>query len=354
MTRRLVARLDNLGDVVLAGPAVRAVAASGGPVTFLAGPAGAPAARLLPGVDDIIVFDAPWVSFDPPSVEPGALVAFKQSVAERGIDEAVILTSFHQSPLPLALLLRTAGVRHVAATSVDYPGSLLDVRHPYLPELHEVEQSLSLCRAAGHVLPPGDDGRLRLDPTALVPSARPVTRGRRYVVVHPGASVPARGLPDRAATDAAAALAGAGFDVIVTGAPADTDAADRIVAASGSAHVHSTAGTTDVDGLVQIVAGADVVVTGNTGAAHVAAAVGTPVVEAFAPVVDPHRWRPWMVPHILLGDPDVACAGCRSRQCPIAGQPCLAPFTADAVLEAVELLTSPGTPMATGRAGVTG
>src|SRR3712207_7032811 len=44
------------------------------------------------------------------------------------VDEALVLTSFHQSALPVALLLRLAGVPTIAAYSDDYPGSLLDVR----------------------------------------------------------------------------------------------------------------------------------------------------------------------------------------------------------------------------------
>ena len=52
MTRTvLVARLDSVGDVLVQGPLVRAVAAGADRVVFLAGPAGAEAARLLPGVD---------------------------------------------------------------------------------------------------------------------------------------------------------------------------------------------------------------------------------------------------------------------------------------------------------------
>ncbi len=46
-----------------------------------------------------------------------------------GCTDALILTSFHQSPLPTALLLRLAGISRIAAISTDYPGALLDVRH---------------------------------------------------------------------------------------------------------------------------------------------------------------------------------------------------------------------------------
>src|SRR5204863_5067901 len=82
--------------------------------------------------------------------------------AGRRFDEAIIFTSFHQSPLPLALLLRMAGVPTIAAVSVDYPGSLLDVRHRVDEDIHEVERALSLAATLGYRLPEGDDGGLRV------------------------------------------------------------------------------------------------------------------------------------------------------------------------------------------------
>jgi hypothetical protein len=55
--------------------------------------------------------------------------------------------------------------------------------------------------------------------------------------------------------------------------------------------------------------------------------------------VPAHRWRPWAVPHVLLGVQDIPCAGCRSRVCPIGGQPCLAAVDVDDVVAAVDTLT---------------
>ncbi len=349
MTRRLVARLDNVGDVLLAGPAVRAVAASGDDVVLLAGPSGAPAASLLPGVTEVIVFDAPWVSFDPPTFDRADIDRLVTVVRDAEIDEAVVLTSFHQSPLPLALLLRMAGVGMIAATSVDYAGGLLDVRHPYLDELHEVEQHLSLCSAAGHLLPDGDDGELRVD-RARPPMGAPLSSGRaglrhigeRYVVVHAGASVPARGLPPDVVCEIIEGLAAVDRHVVITGSAGERPLADQLVHSVGDDALTDLVGRTDLAGLVDVVAGADAVVCGNTGIAHVAAAVATPVVEAFAPTVPAHRWRPWMVPHVLLGRSDIECAGCRSRTCPVPGQPCLEPFTAVAVLDSIARLEPVG------------
>lgn len=60
---------------------------------------------------------------------------------------------------------------------------------------------------------------------------------------------------------------------------------------------------------------AECVVAANTGPAHLAAAVGTPVVSLFAPVVPVERWRPYGVPVVVLGDRTAPCRGTRARAC---------------------------------------
>jgi ADP-heptose:LPS heptosyltransferase len=80
------------------------------------------------------------------------------------------------------------------------------------------------------------------------------------------------------------------------------------------------------------------VVAGNTGPAHLAAAVGAPVVSLFSPVVPAARWRPFGTRVTLLGDQDAACRDSRSRECPVPGHPCLASVTPETVVEAVVAL----------------
>ena len=106
MGRTLAVRLDSDGDVLLTGPAVRALARLGNPVDLLASPSGAAAARLLPDVAQVLEHSAPWSGFRPPPVDPEATLGLVGELAARGYDLAVIFTSFHQSPLPMALLAR--------------------------------------------------------------------------------------------------------------------------------------------------------------------------------------------------------------------------------------------------------
>jgi ADP-heptose:LPS heptosyltransferase len=336
----LLARLDSDGDVLLAGPAVRAVAAGAGRVVLLAGPRGAAAARLLPGVDEVLVWHCPWIDADPQPVDPASVERLVADVRARHVDRALVLTSFHQSPLPLALLLRLAGVPWTGATSVDYPGSLLDLRHR-LPEtgLHESQRQLALAEAAGYALPDGDDGSLAV--RRPLPDTTALTGAGPYAVVHPGASVPARAPSPGRARELVAALARAGHRVVVTGGPAERELTRHVAGSDGL----DLGGRTDLAGLAGLLARASAVVVGNTGPAHLAAAVGTPVVSLFAPVVPAERWRPWGVRHVLLGDQDAPCAQTRAQRCPVPGHPCLDGVAVEAVVDAVaRLAQTPGLP----------
>ncbi|HEX3463497.1 MAG TPA: glycosyltransferase family 9 protein [Candidatus Elarobacter sp.] len=340
----LAVRQDNNGDVLLMSPALRALAARASRRTLVCGPSGYAAASALPGIDEVLVFEAAWIEANPRPVERDAMDAFVRRVAELRVDEAVIFTSFHQSPLPIALLLRMAGVLRIAAISEDYPGALLDVRHRGVPDdLHEVERALSLASAAGYELPPHDEGRLAM----RVADANPVAHVRPYVVVHPGATVPARAWDPRANRDLVAALRARGETVVVTGGASERDLCayvageTAITTSANGGRTLNLAGETNFTTLARVIAGADALVVGNTGAAHVAAAVGTPVVSLFPPTIPAVRFRPWMVPHVLLGDQEIACRGCRARVCPLEDQPCLGVVTVDDVLRALASVRKP-------------
>jgi ADP-heptose:LPS heptosyltransferase len=332
--RTLAVRLDSLGDVLITGPAVRALAASSS-VTMLVGPEGRAAADLLTGVDDVICWDAPWIAADPGPVRRDEIDALIDEIGRRRFDRAVVFTSFHQSALPTALVLRMAGVPWIGAVSEDYPGSLLDLRHAPPGDIPEPVAALELAAACGAHLPPGDDGRLAIRPELLIGSAPPAATP--YVVLHPGTSAPARGWPADHFRTACAELTGLGHPVVVTGAPGEAPLTAHVADAAVTGAI-DLGGRTDLRTLAAVLAGAEVVVVGNTGPAHLAAAVGTPVVSLFAPTVPAARWAPYGVPVALLGDQRAACAATRATRCPVGGHPCLTSVEPTAVVQAVRQL----------------
>jgi ADP-heptose:LPS heptosyltransferase len=131
--------------------------------------------------------------------------------------------------------------------------------------------------------------------------------------------------------------------VVVTGSPSERDLTAFVSeGAAGATNVVDAGGRLTFAELGEALARAALVVTGNTGPAHLAAAVGTPVVSLYAPTVPAVRWRPWGVPHALLGQQDIGCAGCRARICPVAGHPCVESVTVAEVVGAVDELLGAG------------
>lgn len=344
MVRRvLVARLDSVGDVVLAGPAVRAIAAGrlGEPaeVWMLCGPQGAPAARLLPRVHRVLTWACPWIGDPPPSASPAHIDDLLRLVGDAAPDEAVILTSFHQSPLPLALLLRLAGVPRITGASVDFAGSLLDVRlrpgEDFPEDQPEPERALRIALGAGFALPYNDNGLLALRPRVDTGS---LTGTEPFVLVHPGAAVPARTWSADRFAEVVRLLADGGIRSVVTGMRSER----RLTALVAGTVGQDLGGRTSLPEFAGVASRAQAVITGNTGPAHIAAAVGTPVVSLFSPVVPAIRWKPYGVPVELLGDQNAACRGTRARVCPIPGHPCLNTVSPDDVVQATLRLLARG------------
>lgn len=345
MRKVLVARLDSVGDVLVTGPAIRAIAADPEvpQVTLLCGPQGRAAAELLPGPTELFTWESPWTVVPAPAADAAHIETLRRFVAAGGFDEAVIFTSFHQSPLPLALVLRMAGVPRITGASVDFPGSLLDVRlrpgEDFPEDQPEVERALGIAAAAGYHLPADDPGRMAVTDPGPLEQELPGS----YVVVHPGAAVPARMWPADNSAALVELLARRGHHVVVTGGPGERELTARVAGTAGI----DLGGRTDLRQTAAVLAGAEVVVCGNTGPAHLAAAVGTPVVSLFSPVVPSIRWAPYGVPVELLGDQTAACRGTRARDCPVPGHPCLASVSASAAADAVARLRNLSAPDAT-------
>ena len=147
---------------------------------------------------------------------------------------------------------------------------------------HEV---VRWCRLLGESGVPADPRDLLLE----VPAVEPPVRGA--VLVHPGAAQASRRWPVQRWGRVVAALAADGQDVRVTGGPAELALAQDVASAAGLGPEHVLAGRTDLLGLSALVAAARLLVSPDTGVAHLATAFGTPSVVLFGPT-SPALWGP--------------------------------------------------------------
>jgi ADP-heptose:LPS heptosyltransferase len=341
----LCVRLDTIGDVLMTGPAVRALKAAvpGRRITLLTSPSGASAAALLPEVDDTIVYEAPWMKRERSS-DPSPDERVITTLRERGFDAAVIFTVYTQSPLPAALLCHLAGVPLRLAHCRENPYRLLT---DWIPEVepdglvrHEVRRQLDLV---AHVGASTDDSSMKIAvpgsatvrPRALLAQAG-LDRADGWAVVHPGSTASSRRYPEELWAVACGMLAREhGIRQVFTGDATDGAVIERVRELAGDPGP-STAGGLSLAELAALIDAAPVLVAGNTGPVHLAAAVGTPVVDIYALTNPQHT--PWGVPSRVLFQ-DVPCRWCYRSICPEGHHLCLRGVTPESVVAAtLELL----------------
>jgi ADP-heptose:LPS heptosyltransferase len=315
--RVLAVRLDNLGDVVMVTPALRALRAAlpeGARLDLLASPAGAALAPLLGPVDEVHAVSALWQDADGRlPLDPARELALVDRL--RGYDAVVVFTSFAQSPWPVAYAAYLAGVPVRVGVSKEFGGGVLSHRLVAPPdEQHQSDRALALLAAVG-VAPQGrhlslqvpDDARDRAEKVR-----REAGLPDPYAVLAPGASCPSRRWPPERFAEVARQL---GLPVAVVGTAREAALVDAVTGPG----VVGLAGRLDVPALAALLEGAQVALTNNSGGMHLADAVGTPVVALFAGTEDESQFAPRSVPARLLRVP-TACAPCRAFVCPYAQQ----------------------------------
>ncbi|MBC8077037.1 MAG: glycosyltransferase family 9 protein, partial [Chloroflexales bacterium] len=148
----LAVRMDNLGDVVMVGPALRAVKESApeARLTLLASPGGSAAAPLLPWVDDVIAWRSVWQDLGHLPFDPARERELIETLAARHFDAAIIFTSFSQSPHPLGYVCYLAGIPLRAGESKEFGGAVLSHELRGAPdEMHQAERTLRLVEMRG-------------------------------------------------------------------------------------------------------------------------------------------------------------------------------------------------------------
>lgn len=320
LRRVLAVRLDNAGDVVMLGPALRALrqALPRARITLLCSPAGSQVAPLLPWVDEVAV--ASSVSWQDASgnlpQDPVRERALIDRLAAGRFDAAFVFTSWAQSPHPPAYACYLAGIPIRVGESKEFAGSILSHAVPSLPDsAHQVDRNLHLVTSVG-IAPAGTDLELRV-PAAAACSAAALLRGvgavgttgGSYAVLAPGASCPSRRYPPERFAQIARGL---DLPAVVVGSAREAGLATVIQAAAP--HVRALTGRTTMPELAAVIAGAALIVTNNSAPMHLADALRRPLVALFAGTELESQFAPRTAPRRVLRRP-TGCAPCHAFTC---------------------------------------
>ncbi|WP_151636669.1 lipopolysaccharide heptosyltransferase II [Noviherbaspirillum aerium] len=346
--RILCIRLDYMGDVLMSTPAIRALKQShpGSSITLLTSASGAAAARHVPEIDAVIEYAAPWMKSS--SVHSAAddmeMIA---RLAGDAYDAAVIFTVYSQNPLPAAMMCYLAGIPLRLAHCRENPYQMLShwVRDPEPEETvrHEVRRQLDLVASIGattadermsFAIPPQDMEAAR-NLLGAIGAGQASGEGRPWIVMHPGATAQSRRYPASHWRAAARALAERlDCPLIFTGSREEAALIDSI--REGLPQTFSLAGKLSLGELGGVISLAPLLISNNTGPAHLAAALGTPVVDLYALTNPQHT--PWQVASRVLYH-DVPCRNCYKSICPQGHHHCLTKVEPQQVVAAaLELL----------------
>jgi ADP-heptose:LPS heptosyltransferase len=378
----LCVRLDSLGDVLLTTPAIAALkhARPNRRITLLTSSSGADAARLSPDIDDVIVYEAPWMKATATRSVSSADQEMIRRLASLEFEAAAIFTVFSQNPLAAAMLcyladipLRLAHcrenpyqlltdwvrdaephefVRHevrrqldlVAAVGIESFDDRLRLRVPPLAQrrVHRLLETMALAPArsehsqwGGLPRPSGPNDALGRPPHADTTTPAASFQVDSWLLIHPGSTAASRRYPPEKFAEVAEQLAKLGWSIVFTGSESESDLIASIQSQMFSPS-HSLAGRLNLAELAALIQVAPVLISNNTGPVHVAAAVGTPVVDLYALTNPQHT--PWRVPHRVLFH-DVPCKYCYKSVCPEGHHHCLRLVEPEAVVQAMlELL----------------
>ncbi len=335
--RIAVLRLDHLGDLLHAFPALKALRQSlpKAHIDLLVGPWGKEIAELCPFVDRVLVCDAPWFQRPQRVAWPWAAIQALAETLRRGdYDLGLEL----RGDLRHHLALWLAGVPHRAGQAVTAGRFLLTHPARYRPGLHEVEQNLSLLEQSGLDLKKSAkdvSGLLKIPAFAVNESAK-VSRALNlrsgFVAIQAACGTPAkRWMPEHWA----ALIAGLpkGLPLVLLGSESEREEMLAIAGRLGSGTpVKVAAGLLTLSGLAAFLKKAKLLISVDSGPAHLAATLGTPVLALYSATNRPEQWG-LRGAHTRMLRSDVPCSPCELSVCPYDNE-CMRRITVASALKA--------------------
>jgi lipopolysaccharide heptosyltransferase II len=339
-SRILVVKLDHLGDVILATPAIRALRERHprAVIDALVHPAATAAVAHHPAITNVFMYRSPRFARGGTADGPSRV----REVALRGYDTIVELRGDERT---LFLPFRAGARRRIDRGTVRLRNKALRALGR-APVLHEVETNLEIVRPLAGTsatrpqleVDPGQAARVSLARTL---EDRGIPADARLVVFHPGAAWrPRAWRPERFGAVADWILGHYDAQVVLVGSEDERDVEDLVRRSMREDRALAMTGSLTLEELTALLGRSALFIGNDSGPAHLAAACGVPSIVLFGPQ-DPRRFGPWSERTQVLHHP-VACFPCRQTVCVMAEDPCVnRNEVADVIARAREVLGPP-------------
>ena len=272
----------------MSAPAIAALrSAFNAKITLLTSSMARPVTSLLNDIDEVIVFDLPWVKKAAASDQE--IPSIIQQLKQRQFDAAVIFTVFSQNPLPAAMLAYMAGIPKVLAYCRENPYDLITDwipdAEPYTFMQHQVRRDLELVAAVGAAAVQ-DDIRINILPEfSTTVSEKLQTLGiqpnKPWLILHPGVSEEKRQYPQADWVELGKKLTSAGYQLLITGSAKEKEITASLSAAIGQG-AYSLGSVCSFGEFTALIKMSPLVISVNTATIHIASATSTPVIVLYA------------------------------------------------------------------------
>lgn len=296
----LCIRADNMGDVIMTTPALRALKESFHcHLTLLTSRMGAIITPSIPLIDETIVFDLPWVRSNNEE-GPGKLSELIDRLKKEEFDAAIVFTVFSQNPLPAVMIAYMANIPLRAAFCRENPYGLvthwLPDKEPYSAIQHQVKRDLELVSSIGastsserlcvNVRRKSEESmRQKLSQIGI-------SLQKPFVVFHPGVSEKKREYPEALWIKLGQLCASKlDLDIVISGAASEKELCQRISEGIGARASH-VAGLLSIEEFIALLNTSPLIVSVNTGTVHIASALLRPIIVLYAMTNPQHV--PWI------------------------------------------------------------
>ncbi|MDB5119094.1 MAG: glycosyl transferase family 9 [Sphingobacteriales bacterium] len=297
----LIIRADNLGDLLMSSPAIRAIKQSfHAHITVLTSSMATGIASYLPDIDEVITYNVPWVKTNE-AVPADHFFGIVKEIKERNFDGAIIFSVYSQNPLPAAMLAFLAGIPLRFAYCRENPYELLTHWYPdpepYSIIKHQVRRDLELVSKIG-AFTTDEKIRITAKEDAVFTTEQKLNElmvdlNKPWLILHAGVSETKREYPfERWVETAKQIINELGYQVLFTGGKSEKSLTDNLRNAVGN-NSFSLGGLLSLDEFIALINKAPIVISVNTGTIHLAAATNTPVVVLYALTNPQHS--PWQV-----------------------------------------------------------